>query len=98
MSTGSTKNSSTDSISLADEQRVKEVLIESVLGLWDVVNNLTRLKPSKQDRFRVTIFGSARLQPGSFGYEETRRTAAALADIRTHLCSGALTRIRRRPL
>ena len=88
MSTGSTKNSSTDSISLADEQRVKEVLIESVLGLWDVVNNLTRLKPSKQDRFRVTIFGSARLQPGSFGYEETRRTAAALADMDCDIITG----------
>ena len=33
-------------VSLADEERVKEVLVNSVLGLWDVVNNLTRLRPS----------------------------------------------------
>jgi hypothetical protein len=72
-----TAHTSTDgangTVSLADEDQVRQVLIESVLSLWDVVNSLTRLKPSKQDRYRVTIFGSARLQPGSFGYEETKR-------------------------
>ena len=33
-----------EAISLADEEAVKQVLIDSVLGLWDVVNNLTRLQ------------------------------------------------------
>jgi uncharacterized protein (TIGR00730 family) len=75
-------------VSLADEERVKEILVNSVLGLWDVVNNLTRLKPSRQDRYRVTIFGSARVQPGSFGYEETRRVAAALAAMRCDIITG----------
>ena len=62
------KNDSTekhsDVISLADEEGVKQVLVNSVLGLWDVVNNLTRLKPSKHERYRVTIFGSARANAG----------------------------------
>jgi uncharacterized protein (TIGR00730 family) len=75
-------------ISLADEERVRQVLVESILGLWDVVNNLTRLKPSQRERYRVTIFGSARLQPGSFGYEETKRTAAALADLDCDIITG----------
>ena len=75
-------------ISLADEERVRQVLVESVLGLWEVVNNLTRLKPSQRDRYRVTIFGSARLKPGSFGYEETRRTAAALAEMDCDIITG----------
>jgi len=35
-----------DVISLADEEGVKQVLRDSVLGLWDVVNNLTRLRPT----------------------------------------------------
>jgi len=87
-----TAHTSTDgasgTVSLADEDQVKQVLIESVLGLWDVVNSLTRLKPSKQDRYRVTIFGSARLQPGSFGYEETKRTAAALAEMDCDIITG----------
>ena len=75
-------------ISLADEERVRQVLVESVLGLWEVVNNLTRLKPSQRDRYRVTIFGSARLKPGSFDYEETRRTAAALAEMDCDIITG----------
>jgi uncharacterized protein (TIGR00730 family) len=81
------ETSSTD-VSLADEERVKEVLIDSVLGLWDVVNNLTRLRPARRERYRVTIFGSARVQPGSFGYEETRRVAAALADMDCDIITG----------
>jgi uncharacterized protein (TIGR00730 family) len=75
-------------VSLADEAQVRQVLIDSVLGLWDVVNNLTRLKPSARDRYRVTIFGSARVRPGTFGYEETRRLAAALADMDCDIVTG----------
>jgi uncharacterized protein (TIGR00730 family) len=80
--------SGSNAISLSDEEQVRQVLVDSVLGLWDVVNNLTRLKPSKRDRYRVTIFGSARLQPGSFGYEETKRAAAALADMDCDIVTG----------
>ena len=77
-----------DSISLADEDAVKQVLVNSVLRLWDVVNNLTRLKPSKHDRYRVTIFGSARVKAGSFGYEETKRLAAAMAEMGCDIITG----------
>jgi hypothetical protein len=59
------------SISLSDEDAVKQLLLDSILGLWDVVNGLTRLRPSRRDRYRVTIFGSARARPGTFAYEET---------------------------
>jgi uncharacterized protein (TIGR00730 family) len=75
-------------VSLADEEGVKQVLVNAVLGLWDVVNNLTRLHPSRRDRYRVTIFGSARAQAGTFGYEETRRAAAALAEMGCDIITG----------
>src|SRR5438034_8476946 len=39
-------------ISLADEENVKQVLVGAVLGLWDVVGNLTRLRPSRRERYR----------------------------------------------
>jgi uncharacterized protein (TIGR00730 family) len=77
-----------DVVSLADEDGVKQVLVDSVLGLWDVVNNLTRLRPSRRDRYRVTIFGSARAPAGTFGYEETRRAAAALAAMGCDIVTG----------
>jgi uncharacterized protein (TIGR00730 family) len=75
-------------VSLADEEAVKEVLVSSVLGLWDVVNNLTRLRPSRRERYRVTIFGSARAKPGTLGYEETRRVAATLAEMGCDIVTG----------
>jgi uncharacterized protein (TIGR00730 family) len=53
-----------------------------------VVNNLTRLQPSRRDRYRVTIFGSARVQAGTFGYEETKRVAAALAAMGCDIITG----------
>lgn len=81
-------SSGANAISLADEDAVKQVLVESVLGLWDVVNNLTRLKPSKHDRYRVTIFGSARAKPGTFAYEETKRAAKGLAEMGCDIITG----------
>lgn len=77
-----------DVISLADEERVNDVVLGAVLALWDVVNNLTRLQPSRRDRYRVTIFGSARATPGSFGYEETRRAATMLAAMGCDIVTG----------
>jgi SLOG cluster4 family len=77
-----------DVISLADEEGVKQILVNSVLGLWDVVNNLTWLRPSRHDRYRVTIFGSARAQAATFGYQETKRTAAALAAMGCDIITG----------
>jgi uncharacterized protein (TIGR00730 family) len=75
-------------ISLGDEEAVKQLLVQTVFGLWDIVNNLTRLRPSKRDRFRVTIFGSARAKPGSFVYEEVKRVAGALAEMGCDVITG----------
>ncbi len=78
----------TSTVSLADEDAVKKVLTDSVLGLWEVVNNLTRLKPSHRDRYRVTIFGSARARPGTVAYEETKRASKALAEMGCDIITG----------
>lgn len=75
-------------ISLADEDAVKEAVLSSVLGLWDVVNTLTQLRPSHRERYRVSIFGSARIKPGTFGYEETKRVAKALAEMGCDIITG----------
>lgn len=75
-------------VSLADEEHVREILAQAVLGLWDVVNSLTRLKPSRRERYRVTIFGSARAKPGTFAYEETKRCASALAELDCDIITG----------
>lgn len=80
--------SRTNVVSLGDEEAVKKVLIDSVLGLWDVVNNLTRVQPSRREHYRVTIFGSARAKPGTIAYEETKRAAKALAAMGCDIITG----------
>jgi uncharacterized protein (TIGR00730 family) len=77
-----------DVISLADEDAVRDAVWSSVLGLWDVVNTLTRLRASRRERFRVSIFGSARVRRGSLGYEETRRVARTLAGMGCDIITG----------
>jgi uncharacterized protein (TIGR00730 family) len=75
-------------VSLADEEAVKQILVSTVFGLWDIVNNLTRLQPSRQERYRVTIFGSARAKPGTYVYDEVKRIAAALAEMGCDIITG----------
>jgi len=75
-------------VSLGDEEAVTEILRTTVLDLWKVVNALTRLRPSKRDRYRVAIFGSARAQPGTFVYEEVKRVAAAFATMGCDIVTG----------
>lgn len=75
-------------VSLADEEAVKDIIVRSIFGLWEVVNDLTRLRPTKRERYRVTIFGSARPEPGTFVYEEVKRVAAALAELGCDIITG----------
>ena len=44
--------SATDVVSLGDEKRAGEVLSQAILGLWQVVNNLTRLRRTAREDFR----------------------------------------------
>jgi uncharacterized protein (TIGR00730 family) len=88
MSASAGQEGRADTISLADEDAVKQVLVDPVLGLWDVVNSLTRLRPSRRERYRVTIFGSARAPAGTFAYEETKRVAGALAALGCDIVTG----------
>ncbi len=76
------------SVSLADEEAVKQVLSTAVFGLWDIVNNLSRLRPTQREHYRVTIFGSARAKAGTFAYDEVKRLAAALAEMGCDIVTG----------
>jgi uncharacterized protein (TIGR00730 family) len=58
------------------------------MGLWQVVNTLTRLRPSKRERYRVAIFGSARAKPGTFVYDEVKRVATAFAGMGCDIVTG----------
>jgi len=63
-------------VSLADEQQVLEVVTSTVHKLWDAVNALNRLRPATRSRYRVTIFGSARVASDHWVYQAVRDLAA----------------------
>ncbi len=77
-----------NAVLLNDEERVKKVLVDSIFQLWDVVNNLTRLRPTTHERFRVSIFGSARAKPDTYVYDEVKRIAAALGEMDCDIVTG----------
>jgi hypothetical protein len=69
----STPSHTPNTVSLADEEAVRRILVDTLFGLWATVNNLTRLRPSQHERYRVTVFGSARTEPGHWVYEEVKQ-------------------------
>jgi uncharacterized protein (TIGR00730 family) len=69
-------------------EEILQVVGQAVLGLWDVVNNLTRLRPGKMPHYHVTIFGSARIQPATAVYEDVRRLARVLAERGCQIVTG----------
>jgi uncharacterized protein (TIGR00730 family) len=75
-------------VSLANEEAVRQVLVTTMTSLWQAVNTLSRLRPSKRERYRVAIFGSARAQPGTFAYEEVKRAAAAFTAMGCDIVTG----------
>lgn len=88
MTPSETSQHAPNTVSLADEEAVKRILIETMFSLWNTVNNLSRLTPSKRERYRVTIFGSARTQPGHWVYTEVKRMAGELAALDCDIVTG----------
>jgi len=77
-----------DIVRLSDEDASVALLERAVTGLWDVVNELTRLRRTSRQNYRVTIFGSARLQPGSKAYASVKQLAAELTRMGCDIISG----------
>jgi uncharacterized protein (TIGR00730 family) len=75
-------------VPLSNEPAVLDILRQSVFGLWDTVNTLTRLRPTNRDRYRVTIFGSARIDPDHWVYTAVRDVAAELTRLGCDIVTG----------
>jgi hypothetical protein len=64
-------------------------LVESVLrDLWAMVNKLAQVRPTTPERYRVTVFGSARIQPGQPVYEDVRELTRTLSELGCDIISG----------
>jgi len=73
---------------LSDEEPVRQLLIEALFSLWSTANNLSRIRPTRKDRYRVTVFGSARTDADHWVYEEVERMSAGLAAMGCDLVTG----------
>lgn len=75
-------------LSREDFAAASVILRDAVLKLWDVVDDLTRLRPRRSPTYQVTIFGSARILPGTPHYLEARRLAFELARMGCSIVTG----------
>jgi len=77
-----------DIVRLSDEDATTALVERAVTGLWEVVNELTRLRRTTRQNYRVTIFGSARLKPGTSAYNSVKKLAAELTTMGCDIISG----------
>ena len=75
-------------VRLSDEESVRKILVEALFSLWSTANNISRIRPSTDDRYRVTVFGSARTEEAHFVYEEVERMCAGLAALGCDVVTG----------
>ena len=65
-----------------------QVIDNSVAQLWETIESLERLQPRNLERFRVSIFGSARIETSHPLYAEARDLAQRLAEAGCDIVSG----------
>src|SRR5215469_14344539 len=77
-----------DIVKLSDEEAAVALLERTITSLWEVVYDLTRFRRTSRQNYRVTIFGSARLKPGSLAYEGVKQLASDLTQMGCDITSG----------
>jgi hypothetical protein len=75
----------TDVVLLSDEDAAAGVVQRAVL---ESIGELTRLRRTHRDHYRVTIFGSARTRPATSAYDQVKDLAARLAALECEIVTG----------
>lgn len=65
-----------------------QIIDASVGQLWETIESLERLQPRNLERFRVSIFGSARVEESHPLYKEATELAQRLAEAGCDIVSG----------
>ena len=79
---------SIDNATCIDNTVATEIWQDSIIKLWDVVDNLTRLRPAHSEFYSVTIFGSSRITSDSKYYHEVQHLARELAIMGCRIITG----------
>lgn len=75
-------------VSFSDPEATLQVVKKAVLELWEVINDLTSIRSPKRERYRVTIFGSARIEKPSPIYEDVKWLASELTRMKCDIVTG----------
>lgn len=60
----------------------------ALVQLWGVINRLSQIPPPECEHYRVSIFGSARLQPNEALYLDVKHLATVLTEIGCDIITG----------
>ncbi|HVT04830.1 MAG TPA: LOG family protein [Thermoanaerobaculia bacterium] len=64
------------------------VLDKAIYHLWETINELEQIQPERVDHFRVSIFGSSRIQRGDPVYAEVKKLSYELAHLGIDIVTG----------
>lgn len=65
-----------------------QVLDKAIYHLWETINELEQIQPERVDHFRVSIFGSSRIQRGDPVYAEVKKLSYELAHLGVDIVTG----------
>jgi hypothetical protein len=73
---------------ICEDDAIYEVVDTALLELWRTANTLSRICRPKSKRYRVTIFGSARVRPTEALYMDVKELSRRLSSLGCDIVSG----------
>src|SRR3954451_23696176 len=64
------------------------ILDKAIYQLWDTINDLDQIQPERVEHYRVSIFGSSRIERGDPIYEEVKKLSNELARMGVDIVTG----------
>jgi uncharacterized protein (TIGR00730 family) len=64
------------------------ILDKAIYQLWETINDLDQIQPERVEHYRVSMFGSSRIQRGDPIYEEVKKLSFELARMGVDIVTG----------
>jgi len=64
------------------------ILDKAIYQLWDTINDLDQIQPERVEHYRVSVFGSSRIQRGDPIYEEVKKLCYDLSHMGIDIVTG----------
>src|SRR5258708_38153155 len=64
------------------------ILDKAIYQLWETINDLDQIQPERVEHYRVSVFGSSRIQRGDPIYDEAKKLCYELARLGADIVTG----------